>query len=286
MTTKTLIFTDLDGTLLDHHTYLATDAFAMLNYLDKQTIPVIANTSKTREEVEKLRQQLKLESPFIVENGAAVYIPIGYFSKQPSDTATEGDYWVKSFCPTREHWLALLNEHASEYQKDYKGFSQMLVHELAKLTDLPLGCAAMAKNRQYSEPLNWLSTQERKSDFIEKMSALGANILQGGRFLHVSGFCDKGQAQQWLAAQYEEINNTAVKTISLGDSGNDSAMLESADIAVQIRSPIQAFPKLTRKSNLYQSDEYGPKGWTECLTKILNPTNISSPESTSYTEEK
>ncbi|WP_413699485.1 HAD family hydrolase [Psychromonas sp. KJ10-10] len=102
--------------------------------------------------------------------------------------------------------------------------------------------------RQYGEPLNWLGTEEVKSEFIKKMNLMGANILQGGRFVHVSGHCDKGVAQRWLTEQYQKQNpKSKYITIALGDSDNDSAMLEEASLAVQISSPVHDFPKLKEK---------------------------------------
>ena len=101
------------------------------------------------------------------------------------------------------------------------------------------------------------------------MQELGAHILEGGRFLHVSGYCDKGQAQTWLAQQYQAELETKVNIIALGDSDNDVAMLEAADIALQIRSPVHGFPKLEKQSQVYHSQHYGPEGWAESINKIL-----------------
>lgn len=78
-----LIFSDLDGSLLDNDSYSHAAADALLAKLDQDEIPVILTTSKTRAEVEALRVELNNRHPFITENGAAVYIPQGYFSTKP-----------------------------------------------------------------------------------------------------------------------------------------------------------------------------------------------------------
>lgn len=275
-TEQTLIFSDLDGTLLDHFTYHATAAKDMLATLKNANIPVILNTSKTKAEIEIIQQDLLLDTPFIIENGAAVYIPKGTFEVKPQDTIEEGDYWVKSFCLPREHWLALLNQNTHEFKEYYQGFSTLTIPELCNLTGLMPAEAERAKQRLYGEPVHWFGDKSKKSSFIEKLCELGVTVVSGGRFTHVSGNCNKGQALIWLAECYREhYQNNAISTIALGDSDNDSAMLEAANIAVQIRSPSHDFPTLNRQFNVVQTEKFGPEGWTEALTKLLS-TKLSN----------
>lgn len=283
MNKKILVFTDLDGTLLDHYTYQTDDAQAMMNRLKQSDIAIIPNSSKTLPEIELIRQQLALHSPFITENGAAIYIPINYFDKQPEDTKIMGEYWVKSFSHNSEHWQTLLQQHANSFKSLFQGFSEMSLEELMALTGLSKENASMAKQRQFSEPIHWKGDQAMQAKFIACMEEQGANVLQGGRFLHISGHCDKGQAQQWLAQQYTTYaarstsSSTSmiapqdnIITIALGDGKNDIAMLEQATFAVQIKSPVHDFPTLNRNDNIYQSRECGPAGWAESLQEILS----------------
>lgn len=277
MPKKRLVFTDLDGTLLDHYTYSSDDAQEMIVALKFHDIPIIPNSSKTFAEILQIRQQLELQSPFIIENGAAIYIPINYFSKQPLDTELKDGFWVKSFTQKKDYWLALLAQQALQFKDCFKGFSQLDDQQLADLTGLSLEKAGLARMRQYGEPIDWLSCQQSKDKFIAHMTSLGANILQGGRFLHVGGNADKGKAQQWLIDQFAcEYPESIISSIALGDSHNDNAMLENADIAVQIHSPVHPFPSLQKKQNIYQSKQYGPAGWAECLHKIIIETEDNS----------
>lgn len=270
MNKRRIVFTDLDGTLLDHYTYQTDAAEETIVALKFNNVDIVPNSSKTEQEILLIREQLTLESPFITENGAAVYIPINYFSQQPVGTKIKNGFWVKSFCQSKDFWIALLNEHASDFKSDFQGFSQLTTAQLVKLTGLSEPLAQMAMTRNYSEPLNWLGTEESKNSFIQKMTKLGANILQGGRFLHVSGLCDKGQAQAWLTTQYQqESPQDEIITIALGDGKNDNAMLEQATIAIQIHSPVHDFPELQRKHQIYQSKQHGPAGWAEMLQTIL-----------------
>ena len=112
-----------------------------------------------------------------------------------------------------------------------------------------------------------------KQQFISDLKQLGAQILEGGRFLHVSGLCDKGQALQWLTEVYNQsTTEPTLKTLAIGDSQNDLAMLEKADYALIIRSPVHGLPAVERKHNLYISTHTGPKGWAEGVNKIIDAT--------------
>ncbi len=81
---KLIIFTDLDGTLIDHQSYSYSDAKKALKKISDDKIPLILVSSKTRAEIEAIRQDLKkdgfnINHPFIVENGSAIYIPRDYY---------------------------------------------------------------------------------------------------------------------------------------------------------------------------------------------------------------
>jgi mannosyl-3-phosphoglycerate phosphatase len=274
---STLVFSDLDGTLLDHFTYQSSPADKTLAQLKCANIPVILNTSKTLAELAIIHSELKLDTPFIVENGAAIYIPIATFLVQPADTEIVGDYWVKSFCLPRQHWLTLLAEQTDEFKKYYQGFSTMSAADLSEITGLSLAEAKRAQQRQYGEPIKWFGDKVSKNRFIDHLIDLGANVVQGGRFIHIGGYCDKGQALIWLTEQYREnFNNPTIMTIALGDGENDSPMLEAADIAVQIRSPVHNFPKLYRQFKTTRTQDYGPEGWAQALQTLLAKQLLSS----------
>ena len=74
-----IVFTDLDGTLVDHDTYSYEAAKPALAALREQSVPLIFCTSKTRAELEEYVNELDIAHPFISENGGAIFIPKGYF---------------------------------------------------------------------------------------------------------------------------------------------------------------------------------------------------------------
>ncbi|MDX1453054.1 MAG: HAD-IIB family hydrolase, partial [Oleiphilaceae bacterium] len=265
---------------LDHETYSTAAAEPLLAWLQQHQIPVIPVTSKTRAEVLTLRQALQLDHPFVVENGAAIFIPQALLSsgraKQEGLTLAEG-FWIKAFAPPRSQWLRWLEHVAEQLPGAFTCFSWLENTGVAEATGLSLEQAALANQRDYSEPLLWQGSEFDKQRFERLADAQGYNVIEGGRFVHVTSGYDKGHALRWLCRLYAGIQPRPVVSVALGDSGNDVEMLEAADYAVVIRSPVKDFPMTTQGEHIQYSSQCGPAGWQECLGPLLGWQAPSTP---------
>jgi mannosyl-3-phosphoglycerate phosphatase len=270
----TLIFSDLDGTLLDHYDYSFKAASVSLERLCQQHIPVILNTSKTAAEVLRLQQALHLDTPFIVENGAAIFIPRTTFPEQPASSRRQGKYYVIELAPGRERWIKLAKALADEFAGEFESFSDMSLARISEVTGLSAQDAELSAQRLYGEPLLWLSSSQRRDEFVKCAKGWGASPLIGGRFLHLCGDTNKGKALIHLSNEYrQQFRLDALTTIALGDGDNDVAMLEAADIAVRILSPVNPPPQLSGYNKVFTSTQYGPSGWQEIIDQLLPPTH-------------
>jgi mannosyl-3-phosphoglycerate phosphatase family protein len=269
-----VIYTDLDGSLLDHDTYEHSPADALLTELEAANIPVVLVSSKTRDEITQLRLELANRHPFIVENGAAVYIPRGYFQTEPPQTEVLGDFWVRAFCEPREHWLRLIDQLPAVLKGQFSGFSQISVQAIAELTGLSLPAARRAASRQFGEPVHWQGDADTRSEFVRYLEQQGAKVLTGGRFMHVSGDSDKGRALDWLHQCYTADQSRGLHSVAIGDSQNDIAMLEVADYALVIRSPAHPPPELSRGHGVMLSNSPGPSGWSQVVRDLLYQLKI------------
>lgn len=75
MSNGIIIFTDLDGTLLDRQTYSWDAARPALGLIKERSIPLALCSSKTRAEIEVIRKELDNPDPFICENGGGNLYP-------------------------------------------------------------------------------------------------------------------------------------------------------------------------------------------------------------------
>jgi len=271
MSSRYLVFTDLDGTLLDHETYAHEPASEALAELAARGIPVIPNTSKTIDEMLVWRTRLALDGPFIVENGSALVLPVDH-PEWPIDAATgvrdERGFHVVTFGTTIATIKARLNELDVARRYDCDAFSQLDVAAVAAATGLDLAAATQAKARRFSEPLRWRDDDAALARLVAELAAAGLRAIRGGRFVHVIGDTDKGVALERTARLYAADGAGDVTTIALGDSPNDAEMLNAADIAVVVRNPHASKPSLTRDASLYTSAA-GPGGWQEAFDVLF-----------------
>lgn len=252
-----LIFTDLDGTLLDHDTYSFHEADEMLKFIRTNEIPLIIVTSKTKEEVIKLQEHLEINSPFIVENGAGMFIP--------NETNLEKISLGKSY----QEILNNFNKYSKTF--DMRGFHQMSDDEVAKLTSLPLEKAKLARKRDFCEPFI-LADESSKNELKQLALADGLDVVKGGRFFHlITKGQDKANAVLQMKKTLEELNSKTYKTIALGDGENDITMLSVVDFPILIKKYDGTFIDF-EKENLRKTKFIGPKGWNESLKEILCTT--------------
>jgi mannosyl-3-phosphoglycerate phosphatase len=271
-----IIFTDLDGTLLNSETYSYQAALPTLKKLKRSGIPVIPVTSKTRQEVEHLRTEMGLQDPFVVENGSAVYLPRQQPDFQLPEGEDVGDYRVLQLGCNYVTARAGLKAIAQSIGRPLKGFGDWTVDQIVQLTGLPPSDAKQAKAREFTEPFMTPKnvTSEALRDAVEDM---GFKVVIGDRFSHlIGGEAGKGLAVHRLVNLYYPQGDipTSVVTIGLGNSPNDLDMLENVDLPVVLPGQSGPHPRLAERGWTV-APVPAPEGWQLAVEAAMDQLNVS-----------
>lgn len=267
-----IIFTDLDGTLLDHASYSWKEAVPALEQCKRLKVPVILVSSKTRAEMEVLRNAIGLSYPFISENGGGLFFPVAEGEKAPSGATLVEDVWRFSLGTPYAQLVASFRAIREELGWKLRGFSDMTPEDIARLTGLDPEDSRRAAAREYDEP--FLLEEEEGLDVELLYVAAGRRGLQvslGGRFYHLQGKNDKGEAVKMVTTWYRQTH-PSVFTAAFGDSPNDFSMLKQVDCPVLIRSA-NRYPGMEEDlPGLRISRDRGPKGWNAMVLDLLTDT--------------
>jgi mannosyl-3-phosphoglycerate phosphatase len=267
-----ILFTDLDGTLLDPANYSHAAAQEALDIIERRRVPLIFCTSKTRAEVEVLRRRLGNAHPFVTENGGGVFIPHGYFPMRMPGSITVSHYHCLALGRPYAELTAELDEIAAEAGAGVVGFHQMSARDIARNTGLPLREAELARAREFDEPFFFAGTSgAAEQKFAELVKLRRLELTRGDRFWHLFGGSDKGRAVRELARLYREASHSRRRSIALGNSANDLPMLRAADVAVLLPKGDGEFDGevLARLPRIRRGSAPGPAGWNQAVLEIL-----------------
>lgn len=271
---KWLICSDLDASLLDA-SYEWIGAEIALQAIEAAGIPLILNSSKTLAEMHFFAAALDAKAPVIAENGTVLAFPEGSnFSSAAG--VKEGVYVVERCEKSRAEILAFAHKLRETTEADFEGFADMSAADLAESLGLNTTGAKAAMLRHGTEPILWHGSAASLESFADSLAAANIELVRGGHFYHLmpSGQ-SKGTALKKVCAKYATLNpEFEWRTLAIGDSPNDSSMLETADHALVIPNLTKGTLKLQRPDYMV-ADSPGPKGWGQAVLEFLK-TNVGT----------
>lgn len=263
-----IIFTDLDGSLLDGETYQYDAASEALAEIAARKIPLVLCTSKTRAEVEPLRQELENTFPFIVENGGAVYIPTNYFPEEPPNAVQRDGYHVLEFGMPYQRLREGLRRMEEKVGIRLVGFGDMTTDDIVTATGLSPIQASRAQEREYDEPF-MLNDPSKVFELRHEAAQLGLIIVVAGRFGHLVGGTHKGQACRILIDLYK-THWGEITTAAFGDSLNDLPMLERVNYPFLVEQRGGGYQEGIAFKGLTLLEGIGPLGWAKGVMRLLD----------------
>jgi len=264
---KIILFTDLDGTLLDEKSYSAYLSLPALRKLQAWDITIVFCSSKTRVEQETLQKELAVQGPFIVENGSAIFLPTHTNStKAHFGGKSDAAQTIVLGMPIKDI-RKTLSQVVTKTGINYQSLSDLSNEQVAQSTGLDLESAKRAKNREYSETIVTKFSTSELEIFIYECELSSLKCTMGGRFLSVIGQgADKGEAVQALTAHYKS-GYEDILTIGIGDSPNDAPMLGAVDFPYLVQRPSGHFESM-QVDNLIYLNAIGPVGFTQMVEDL------------------
>lgn len=269
---RVLVFSDLDGTLINHDNYGVEAALPVLERLQSEGITVILNTSKTKAEVIAWQRLLGLSAPFVVENGAAVWVPRSFFQNEDPlsgggwQLTPEGDFWFFVLGKTRSAYVTFLE--GLPCADMLSSFHQWTIEEIEEKTGLSRDFSALAAQREYSEPFI-LKDPQCLPLLMDQAEHFGYALTRGGRFWHLTmAGQNKATAMVLLQELFSSMEGGSFRTVALGDNFNDVEMLQAADVAFQIpqvSGHVQRLPV----GHVVLASQPGAAGWAQVMENWL-----------------
>ena len=259
-----IVFTDLDGTLLDHNDYSFTAAQPCLDFMRENEIPIIFASSKTSIEIENLCSETNFFHPYIAENGALLCIPKNYYLKNKSINSVYKKIMIG--LPRKKIDQVLQNLYTIYH---FRSFGDLTTDEIVKRTGLSENQALDANQRECTEPILWEDSENNLVLFSKQLEKFNMQLLRGGRFHHVMGIHDKATTMSILLHDYKEHFSKNIISIALGDSPNDYKMLKAANYGIVIPNPDTSKATIDESDNIIYAETAGPKGWNDTLLKLL-----------------
>ena len=232
-----VVYTDLDGTLLDFESYALDCTLPAVKALQQAGIPVVFCSSKTFAEQLYYRRAFGLKDPFIVENGSAIVIPVDYFTFRYVFQTTRHGFHLIELGVSARHIISHLHTLRSDLGINFRCFTELSIDELSGITGLPPAMAQRAQQRDYSETIIPQRPSEDLSRLETALKQKGLKLHHGGRFFTViSREADKGRAVKALNRLLEQKFGP-ILTIGIGDSANDAPMLKAVDYPFLVQQP-------------------------------------------------
>ena len=258
---KVLIFTDLDGSLLDRDTFKFDKILQYIKDLISKGIFIIPNSSKTKNEIDSFNKELDEDLPFIVENGAAIYNLNLINASFPEKISLSREI---------SEILDIFNNKISKkYKSKCKFIKNLTSDKQLQIFGQSKEKVKLSMKREYSIPLLYDGSKAEKVDLIKSVNNAGLSLHEGGRLINLCDKISKSQAMKHVVKIFKKISKEKLITIGVGDNFNDLDMLKNSDIPCLVFNDKFTMEKINI-DNCLVSKNPAPEGWEEVVKLALD----------------
>jgi mannosyl-3-phosphoglycerate phosphatase family protein len=212
-----VVFSDVDAVLADPRQPAFRSAGRLLQQLVVTGVALVLCSNKTRAEVEFIQQVLGLTDPFICENGAAVFIPVGCFPSGIPGALELPGYDTVAFGRAYADVVDALHRTSERLRVGIVGFNDMSIEAVARECGISLLHARLAKLREYEERFKVVDRSPVAiSRLVKALNAAGLRCINGNPFHYVGAPVDHCPGVSLLNNLYRRAD-AGVQTIAVTD---------------------------------------------------------------------
>jgi mannosyl-3-phosphoglycerate phosphatase len=155
------------------------------------------------------------------------------------------------------------------------GFGDLSVDEVVQLTGLTRQEALLAKEREYDEPYLLEGPPALIEEVCRQIVVRGLRWTKGGRFFHLTGDNNKGQAATLLLRCYQRQQQLQgcygdrIVTVGIGDSVNDAPLLAVVDRPILVQKADGSYDPDIHIPGMIRAPGIGPIGWNHAVQELL-----------------
>ena len=261
MKNNIIIFTDLDGSLLNTQNFKFKKAKSLIKKIIKDSNFIIPNSSKTELEIKNFIKKLKIKLPFISENGSEIHNLNTIERKLPKKItiARDKNTILKIFLKNISKEILIKCDFL--YKMNNKKKSNILG---LKGRDL-----IASSKRRFTYAFIFKGDSKLKKLLFKKAYKAGLSIQQGGRVMNLGDNVTKGMAIKKTLNFIKSVNKNKITTIAVGDSQNDLSMLKVVKYPCIVSN---RSIKINNKNKIY-TNKKAPEGWIEVVKKAMDKIN-------------
>ncbi len=265
-----LVFTGLDGAIFDPELSYLPKILPALELLHSREIPLILSTVQSSQAVLPFVKALDHHDPFIVEHGAAVYVPPNTFKIEFKYQKTQDDFKVIQLGLDRAAILNKIRSLREDLGIPIYGYSELSEISTPAGSVLSPEELTQAQSFQYCEPVLLQSGSEDFDAIARKALDAGLRISPWGRNFILTGDHDEGSAVLFIAQLYrEEFPHKSIVSIGLCDTAQNARILYTVDIPVLIRRGDGKFDEQVGRRGMRFTREPGADGWNKAIIALI-----------------
>ena len=243
-----------------------------LDLLAEYRVPLVLCGSHTRAQLEQAyRSVAGHRHPFIAENGAALFCPLGYFGDWQFNASQASGYLQMIFGRPHSDVTTMLHAIAQRLCIEICGLSELPVEQLAITTHMSVEQVRLAQRREYDEPFVVLHADRRiRNRLVRALLRAELRCWRSQAWTHVNSGRDRQQSLRCMRALYERVYGP-VLLVGLARSFEDSPLQKEADLPIIVRSrSMDTVARLRRtRPDASITISQGPAGWAGAVVDVV-----------------